>query len=285
MGDGALMAEFPYLDEHGLGADIPVRLVPGPRWFSEDHQVNRLHSDASAFIGELAGILLRSLMPSSAAVLADFGLANNPWNAVRSSAEFHHVIVSGPIDDGVVVISQQLDPYAATTGYDESGSYYWGADRALLEWTHQSRLWAMLGANRAHARRPLLHSDSEAAVRGWTPIANLCGVPLPAGSLVELNSYMRGQVTRLHATSVSHAYTDALLSEKDPDLMRVAHAAFAVLPASVRRLLGSECMSSASPSRFEMPPTSAASDLDPHAWDVPSPIAAPSALQITRHFA
>ena len=224
-------------------------------------------------------------MPSSAAVLADFGLADNPWGAVRTSAEFHHVIVSGPVDDGVVVISKQMDAHAAATGYDEAGSYYWGADRSLLDWTHQSRLWAMLGANRGHAQRPLLPFDSESAVQGWAPIAQLCGVPRPAESLIELNSYMRGTVSRLRSTAVSRAYAEALLCETDAGLLRVAHAAFAVLPASVRRLLGSECMSTASLARFEMPPTSAAADLDPHAWDVPCPIAAPSALQITRHFA
>lgn len=279
------MVDFSDFRAQSVDSHVPVRLVPGPRWFSEDHPVARLHSDASAFIGELAGILLRSLHPSSAAVLADFGLAENPWAAVRASAEFHHVIVSGPVDDGVVVISRQMDSHAEATGYDEAGSYYWGADRSLLEWTHQSRLWAMLGANRGHAQRPLLPFDSESAVQGWAPIAQLSGVPRPAGSLVELNSYMRGKVTGLRPTDVSRAYAEALLDEKDTGLLRVSHAALAVLPASVRRLFGAECMSTASVARFSLPPTSARSDLDPHAWDVPSPIAAPSALQITRHFA
>ena len=159
------------------------------------------------------------------------------------------------------------------------------ADRSLLEWTHQSRLWAMLGANRGHAQRPLLPSDSESAVQGWAPIARLSGVPRPAASLVELNSYMRGKVTGLHPTAVSRAYAEALLHEEDASLLRVSQAAFAVLPVSVRRLFGTECMSSTSLARFEMPSSSAQSDLDPHAWDVPCPIAAPSALQITRHFA
>ena len=282
---GLSMADFSEFRSRAADSHPPVRLVPGPRWFSEDHPVSRLHSDASAFIGELAGILLRSLHPASAAVLTDFGHAEKPWAAVRSTAELHHVIVSGPVDDGVVVISQQMDAHSAATGYDETGSYYWGSDRSLLEWTHQSRLWAMLGANRGHAQRPLLPFDSESAVQGWAPIARLSGVPRPATSLVELNSYMRGKVSGLRPTAVSRAYAEALLHEKDTGLLRVSHAAFAVLPASVRRLFGAECMSSASLSRFEMPATSAHSDLDPHAWDVPCPIAAPSALQITRHFA
>lgn len=270
-----------FTGEDGTSTDIPVRNVPGPRWFPEGHPARRLHGDPAALVGELSALLLRVLDPRCAAIVAGSDFGADPWGAVMSSARHHHVIVNGPIDDGALLIAREYDRHSAQVGYDETGSYYWGADREILAWIHQSHLWAVLGANRSHSRRPLAHGEAEAAVADWAPVARLAGVSDPATTLVELNSYMRARVGRLRRTEQSTAVARALLAETDDELALLARAAFALLPSRVRRHYGSECMAAASTADSVR---LSEAGRGPGGWDVPSPIAPPTATYLAaRH--
>ena len=40
-----------------------IHQTPGPRWFSEDRPIRRVHADASMFVGGLRALLLQSLHP------------------------------------------------------------------------------------------------------------------------------------------------------------------------------------------------------------------------------
>ncbi|GEM_PF-6224773 len=255
--------------------EVPVRLVPGRRWFPKGHPARRLHADPSALVGELSGLLLRILDPRCAAVVEASGFSDDPWGAVQASAQLHHVIVNGPIDDGVVAISRDFDLRADAVGYDETGSYYWGADRDILAWAHQSRLWAVLGANRSHSTRPLDLGEAEAAVADWAPVARLAGVCEPATTLLDLNSFMRSRVHGLRTTALARAYAQILLAETDPELAQISLAALSTLPSSVRRHFGAECMIAARTGRASL----SGVHHNPFEWDVPAPIAAPSAMR------
>ncbi|HEY9265469.1 MAG TPA: oxygenase MpaB family protein, partial [Mycobacterium sp.] len=47
------------------GPDNRARIhdTPGPRWFTDDRPIRRVHGDASMFVGGLRALLLQSLHP------------------------------------------------------------------------------------------------------------------------------------------------------------------------------------------------------------------------------
>lgn len=272
--------------QHGSVADgdsWPVRLMPGPRWFTSGDPVHRLFTDPSAATGELAGVILESLLPGGAGLLTETGCAESVWKTVARVHSYHQVIVCGTIDDAMVTIEQRHDLRAAVHGRDESGAYFWGGDRELTRWSLQSRLWAMLAANQAYSPAPLSLAEADQAVALWARVMRLAGVPDPAETFADLNSYLRGMAPLLARTQVAAGFLaqlDATERTTEADTMFTS-AALGLLPTAARRLLG---LAGGRGDRLPVAAFAREGRMGALTSDVPAPIGPPSALRLTRQF-
>lgn len=272
--------------QHGSvtdGDSWPVRLMPGPRWFSTGDPVHRLFTDPSAATGELTGVVLESMVPSAAGMISAVDCADDVWQAVARLHSYNQVIVRGTIDDAMVTIANRHDERASIQGRDESGAYFWGGDRDLTRWSLQSRLWAMLAANQAYAPEPLSLAEADQAVALWARVMRLAGVPDPAASFADLNSYLRGMAPLLSRTEVATGFLAQLESAEpatEADTMCSA-AALALLPTAARRVLG---LSGGRETRIPVAAYARQGRMSMFTGDVPAPIGPPSALRLTRQF-
>ncbi len=73
---------------------------PGPRWFTEDDAIWRVHNDVSMFVGGIRALLLQSLHPvAMAAVSAHSGFRGDPWGRLHRTSHFLATTTYGTIAD------------------------------------------------------------------------------------------------------------------------------------------------------------------------------------------
>lgn len=257
---------------------IAAHEVPGPRWFQPGDPIYRLMTDATTPVGELAGIVLESLQPAAAGVRQALHPGATVWDALRDVHTRNRLLVLGTVDDAAVTIRDGYDQHAAVHARDEHGAYFWGGDREVITWTQQAQLWALLAANRTYSPEPLSAAETDTAVAQWARVMHLAGVPDPATTHQDLNSYLR----RAAATLRRGALSGAFLAQLHDDA-HTAEAAVGLLPTAARRLcgLGWARTSTLRKLRAGIARPSAALAL---ADSVPAPIAPPSALSLAYSF-
>src|SRR4029077_20292043 len=77
-----------------------IHETPGPRWFSEDRPIRRVHADASMFGGALRSLLRRPLHLLAMAGVADHAdYRGDPWGRLQRTSTFLAVTPFGPAAD------------------------------------------------------------------------------------------------------------------------------------------------------------------------------------------
>src|SRR6478735_12349758 len=73
------------------GAEARERIhgTPGPRWFTPDSAIARVHGDASMFVGGIRAIMLQSLHPAAMQGVADHsGYQGDMWGRLAQVSTY-----------------------------------------------------------------------------------------------------------------------------------------------------------------------------------------------------
>ena len=222
-----------------------IHLTPGPRWFSADSAIARVHGDASMFIGGIRALLLQSLHPRAmAAVAAHSGYLSDPWGRLQRTATFLASTTFGPASMSEQSVAVVRAVHARISGTTADGEPYAASDPHLITWVHLAEIDSFLIAHQRYGRRPLDAAGCDEYVAQTSRIAlALGGADVPT-TLAGLRATLGAYRPELRGTPPALATVDFLL--RDPPLPRAARigyaglasAAVALMPAWTRVELG-----------------------------------------------
>ena len=88
--------------------------APGPRWFTPDRPIYRVHGDASMFIGGLRALLFQSLHPlAMAGVAIHSDYKADPWGRLQRTADFLASTSFGTADVAQAAVNRVLAVHEA----------------------------------------------------------------------------------------------------------------------------------------------------------------------------
>ena len=218
-----------------------IMFAPGPRWFSEDRPLRRVHSDSSMFIGGMRALLFQSLHPLAMAGVAQHSdYRNDPWGRLQRTADFLAATSFGPADVAQQTIERIKAVHTRVTGTASDGRAYSASDPHLLRWVHVAEVDSFLVAHQAYGANPLTPTECDGYVEDMAVIARALGVPAPPTSVQGLRDQINVFRHELHGTSESRDVAKYLLIEPPLDLTTripyslIGAAAVAILPAWAR---------------------------------------------------
>lgn len=224
--------------------------APGPRWFGPNDPIWRVHCDAATPIGITTGLLMLAAEPAYAAMFAASGAVDSPWLIDDYLHDLTEITTLGTVDDAMVTIEHAFRDRGSFSGTTELGSYYYGADPALVEWAHAATTWALLSAYQRFSEHPLTPTETDTYVRQSSRIARLQGARTAPTTVRELERLMRGSRDHARATRTGQRIATRLHDEAHPcsgaiDTSKGAHrscttvvdAAASLVPSDVRRAL------------------------------------------------
>lgn len=210
--------------------------APGPRWFSEDRPIRRVHADASMFVGGLAALLLQSLHPlAMAGVTGHSGYRGDPWGRLQRTSYFLAVTTFGTADDAAETVRRIRAIHEGVNGTAPDGRHYSASDPDLLRWVHIAEIECFLRAHQRYGERPLDRAERDGYVADTAVVARELGVldaPLTEAELaVQLQRYR----PELEGTPQARATARFLLF--NPPLPLVARPPYALLAGAAVGLL------------------------------------------------
>ena len=165
------------------GEDAPERAqriwgTTGPRWFTPEDPIWRVHADASMFAGGIASLLLQSLHPlAMAGVAGHSGYKSDPWGRLQRTSHYIATTTYGTIEDAEAAIARVRAIHERVRGRDERGRAYRASDPHLLLWVHVAEIDSFLRAYQAFGARPLGPREMDRYVEQTAVAARLLGVP------------------------------------------------------------------------------------------------------------
>ena len=231
------------------GADAADRAVqiwgkPGPRWFTPNDPVWRVHEDASMFPGGIAALLMQTLHPlAMAGVAGHSGYRSDPWGRLKRTSDYIAITTYATIPDAEALIGRVRARHDQVRGKDYRGRPYRASAPSLLSWVHAAEVQAFLWAYQAYGRAPLSSTQADLYVeQAGLPAAKL-GVPDPPCSVAELTALIESMRPQLEVSPEAIDTVDFLLRTPPvtgaarPGYQLLANGAVAVLPDWVREML------------------------------------------------
>ncbi|MEI6743261.1 MAG: oxygenase MpaB family protein, partial [bacterium] len=121
--------------------------APGPRWFTPDRPIYRVHGDASMFIGGLRAVLFQSLHPlAMAGVAIHSDYKADPWGRLQRTADFLASTSFGNAEVAQAAVNRVLAVHERVTGVASDGRPYSANDPHLLLWVHVAEVDSFLAA-------------------------------------------------------------------------------------------------------------------------------------------
>lgn len=267
--------------------------MPGPRWFSPDDAVWRVHAGPAVGVGVTTGLLVLASHPSYAALFAATGADADPWAIEEYLTDLLVIGTFGTVDDAVVALERSRRLRSGLAGVTEHGRFWYGTYPALASWAHCASTWAVLAAHQRFAEEPLDAAGCDEFLRQCGRVAALQGVPDAPTTVRALECAVRSGSAEVRATTTGRRLLRRLVDSAAPcgsgtpagdvdpadhrHCRTVVDAALALLPAGVARALGHRPGRCATPGTSPRPAHPA-----PPApmFSTPAPIAAPSALLV-----
>ena len=133
-----------------------IHETPGPRWFPAGSAVQRVHGDASMFVGGLRALLLQSLHPlAMAGVAAHSGYRGDPWGRLQRTSTFIATTTFGTADDAAGAVAAVRAVHERVRGVAPDGRPYRASDPDLLRWVHVAETQSFLVVHQEFGHRPL----------------------------------------------------------------------------------------------------------------------------------
>lgn len=188
--------------------------------------------------------------PAYAATFEAAGAVDSPWLVDDYLHDLTEITTLGTVDDAMVTIEHAFRDRGLFSGTTEFGTYFYGADPALVEWAHAATTWALLAAYQRFSAHPLTPTETDTYVRQSGRIAHLQGARTSPTAVRELEQLLRGDRDRARATQAGQRIAARLRDEARPcsgtvDTSKGAHrscvtvvdAAASLVPSDVRRAL------------------------------------------------
>ena len=218
--------------------------TPGPRWFTADDPIWRVHADTAMFVGGIRALLLQSLHP-----VAMLGVSQNsrfrgdPWGRLHRTSRFLATTTYGTIPDAERSIRTVRAMHKRVTGTTPAGQPYRADDPHLLGWIHVAEVDSLLSAFRVFGSAPLRVAEADEYVRQSGFVAEQLGVVDPPQTVAEVDQLVADYRPELKLTPAASEAAELLL--KDPPLpgpqklgyALLAGGAISILPPWARAML------------------------------------------------
>jgi uncharacterized protein (DUF2236 family) len=221
------------------GPDANTRMLglineEGPRWFTPDSAIMRVHGDASMFIGGLRALLLQSMHPlAMAGVATHSDYRNDPWGRLQRTAEFLAATTFGSARAAEEAVARVRAVHNRVTGTASDGRTYSANDPHLLRWVHVAEVDSFLFAHQRFGERPLDQGERDAYVADTARVAHSLGVPAPPTSERALRDQLRMFRPELHASKeAKDAARYLVLTPPLPMPARIGYSAIAAAAIS-----------------------------------------------------
>lgn len=217
------------------GDDAQVRAreiwgTEGPRWFTPDDPIWRVHADASMFVGGLRALLLQSLHPlAMAGVAGHSGYRSDPWGRLQRTSHFLATTTFGTVEHAERAIAQVRDIHLRVRGKAEDGRPYAASDPHLLHWVHLAEVDSFLRTYQLFGPEPLTAAEADEYVRQTGGVAARLGASSPPETVRELHDRLEAFRSELAATDASRDAARFMLL--DPPLPLPARPGYALLAA------------------------------------------------------
>ena len=209
---------------------------PGPRWFAEDSPIQRVHGDASMFVGGLRALLLQSLHPLAMAGVAEHsGYKSDPWGRLQRTSHFLAVTTFGTASDAEAMVRSVRRVHARVHGVAPDGRPYDASDPHLLGWVHVAEVDSFLAAYQRFGYEPLDQAERDAYVADVAKVARKLGVVDPPLTEREVRERLSDYRPELRSTPEARAAARFILLS--PPLPMLARAPYGVLGAAAVSLL------------------------------------------------
>ena len=247
--DGARRQLAAALRSRVAGTDAQVKAdriwgAEGPRWFTPDDPIWRVHADAAMFPGGIRALLLQSLHPlAMAGVAGHSGYKGDPWGRLQRTSEFLATTTFGTIDHAEEQIARVRSIHERVRGKTADGRPYSASDPHLLAWVHATEADSFLTAYQRYAVSPLTDAEADRYVEQGGIVARALGVVDPPTTVAELRTTIEGYRPELESTAAAREAARFLLVHPPlplaakPGYAALAAGAVAMLPRWARRPL------------------------------------------------
>ena len=239
--DGARRQLAHALRSRVAGADARVKAeriwgAEGPRWFTPDDPIWRVHADAAMFPGGIRALLLQSLHPlAMAGVAGHSGYKGDPWGRLQRTSEFLATTTFGTIDHAQEQIARVRSIHDRVRGKAADGRPYSAGDPHLLKWVHVTEADSFLTAFQRYAVQPLTADEADRYVEQGGIVASALGVVDPPTTVAGLRSCIEGYRPELESTAAAREAARFLLVH--PPLPLAARPGYAALAAGAVSML------------------------------------------------
>jgi uncharacterized protein (DUF2236 family) len=218
-----------------------IWLSEGPRWFTPEDPIWRVHADASMFPAGLRALLLQSLHPlAMAGVAAHSGYKGDPWGRLQRTSEFLATTTFGTIEHAERQIARVRGIHRRVRGTASDGRAYAASDPHLLRWVHLTEVDSFLMAFQRYAERPLSAEESDLYVEQTAVVAARLGVLDPPTTVAEVRAGIEAYRPELAGTAEARDAARFLLVHAPlplparPGYAALAAGAVAMLPRWAR---------------------------------------------------
>ncbi|MDQ1424050.1 MAG: hypothetical protein QOD72_1548 [Acidimicrobiaceae bacterium] len=204
--------------------------TPGPRWFTRDRPIWRVHADPSMFVGGLRALLFQSLHPlAMAGVALHSDYRSDPWGRLQRTASFLTATTYGPADQAEAACRRVRAVHQRVRGVAPDGRPYSANDPELLRWVHLAEVDSFLTTYQYYGGNELDAADRDAYVADMAVVADHLGVPGVPTTVDELRVQLAEYQSELYATPDALEAARFLLA---PPLPLVARAPYALVGAA-----------------------------------------------------
>lgn len=213
-----------------------IWLTEGPRWFTPDDPIWRVHADASMFPAGIRALLLQSLHPlAMAGVAAHSGYRGDPWGRLQRTSEFLSTTTFGTIEHAERQIARVRAIHERVRGVTPDGRAYSASDPHLLRWVHITEVDSFLTAYQRYAQQPLDADEADLYVAQTAVVATRLGVPDPPLTVEGLRAAIESYRPELAGTPAAREAARFLLVQ--PPLPLAARPGYAALAAGAVAML------------------------------------------------
>ncbi|OLT55324.1 oxygenase MpaB family protein [Cellulosimicrobium sp. CUA-896] len=208
-----------------------IHETPGPRWFAPGSPIQRVHGDASMFVGGLRALLLQSWHPlAMAGVAAHSGYRGDPWGRLQRTSTFIATTTFATSDDAQRAVDAVRAVHDRVRGTAPDGRPYAAADPRLLRWVHVAETQSFLVAHQLYGRRPLDPRGCDDYVAQAAVVGQRLGVEHVPRTGAELDAAVEAARPDLALTDAARDAARFLLVE--PPLPRAVRPVYAGLAAA-----------------------------------------------------
>ena len=209
---------------------------PGDRWFEPGSPIQRVHGDASMFVGGLRALMFQALHPAAMTAVAEHsGFRGDMWGRLARTSTFLAVTTYGTAEDAQAAVDAVRRIHDRITGTLEDGSPYRASDPHLLKWVHVAELHSFLLAYDTYGAEPLTPAERDEYIAQSGFVAEKLGVIDPPRTEAELRATLAAYRPELRGSK--HARDAIHFLIRHPDLPVAARPAYLVIVAAAIGLM------------------------------------------------